>query len=440
MSVAIHHKTAIILSTIAGLLIVAAFVLPVLLDANRYRAQVIAYLESSTGKKVELGRLRVTFFPKLNVHAEDLGIRSPPLFPPGYLLKVARIDAQVDPWALLHRKIVIVSVALDEPLVNLISDPDGPWNFENPKAKSKQSSPLFGVVPLVKIKRGHVLLSNLLPDDSPGPVFFEAQDLATEMDNVNVDAITDPFSKTLDGKGSLKAGLLRFGSIEAKNLSAHIKLQARQVLFEDLKGETYGGETRGEFSIRFAGKNASFKVDATMQGIEVAELLNTFPKARGKMTGKMEGHLSINGDIAHTEHPLDGLHGSGKVTVRNGQVPSLKLNANLKKLAHYNDLGPAKDDPSSFNMISTDLELDHNRIVSKVIDIDGYGVDVDGSGSVGLAASGELDYQGIAQIPAQGFITNMFARLAGGKLTDGKLLFPFRIQGTLDNPIFLRGK
>jgi hypothetical protein len=41
--------------------------------------------------------------------------------------------------------------------------------------------------------------------------------------------------------------------------------------------------------------------------------------------------------------------------VRNGQVPSLKLNANLMKLAHFNDLGPAKSDPSSFNLITTDL-------------------------------------------------------------------------------------
>jgi hypothetical protein len=150
--------------------------------------------------------------------------------------------------------------------------------------------------------------------------------------------------------------------------------------------------------------------------------------------------LKMGGEIAHTEHPLDGLYGSGHLTVRNGQVPSLKLNANLMKLAHYNDLGPAKDDPSSFNMISTDLELDHDRISSKVIDIDGYGVDVDGSGSVSLIGDAELDYQGIAQIASQGFITNMFARLAGGTLKDGKLLFPFRIKGTLDNPIFIRGK
>lgn len=439
MSAAIHHKSAIILVAVGVLLIVAAVVLPVLLDANRYRPQVIAYLEASTGKKVELGRLRVSLYPKFTVHAEEFGIRSPPLFPSGHVLKVARIDAELDRWALLHRKIVIISLVLEEPVVNLISDPDGPWNFENPKAKNKQNSSVLGVVPLVKIKRGHVLVSNLLADDSPGPVFFEAQDLSTELDNVNADAITDPFSKTLDGKGSLKAGLLRFGSIEAKKLSANIRLQARQVLLDGLKAETYGGHTDGDFSIRFAGKNASFKADATLKGIEVAELLNAFPKASGKMTGKMEGQLKIDGEIKHTEHPLDALRGSGQVTVRNGQVPSLKLNANLKKLAHYNVLGPAKDDPSSFNMISTDFELDHNRISSKVIDIDGYGVDVDGSGSLSLTGSDELDYQGMAQIASQGFITNIFARLAGGKLKDGKLLFPFSIKGTLDNPIFIRG-
>ncbi len=439
MGAAVQHKTTMILVAVAVLLIVAAVVLPVLLDANRYRPQVIAYIEASTGKKVELGRLRVSLYPKLTVHAEELAIRSPPLFPSGHVLKVARIDAVLDPWALLHRKIVIRSLLLEEPVVNLISDPDGPWNFENPKAKNKQNSPVLGMVPVVNIKRGHVLLSNLLADDSPGPVFFEAQDLATELDNVNADAITDPFSKTLDGKGTLKAGLLRFGSIEAKNLTADIRLQARQILFDGLTAQLYGGLINGEFSIRFAGKNASFKADATFKGIEVAELLNAFPKASGKMTGKMEGQLKIDGEIKHTEHPLDGLHGSGQVTVRNGQVPSLKLNANLRKLAHYNDLGPAKDDPSSFNMISTDLELNHDRISSKAIDIDGYGVDVDGSGSVSLTGSDELDYQGVAQIASQGFITNIFARLAGGKLKDGKLMFPFRIKGTLDNPLFIKG-
>ena len=136
-----------------------------------------------------------------------------------------------------------------------------------------------------------------------------------------------------------------------------------------------------------------------------------------------------------------GIHGAGHLTVRNGQVPSLKLNANLMKLAHFNDLGPAKNDPSSFNLITTDLELADQRISSRVIDIDGYGVDVDGSGSVSVSGSDELNYRGLAEITTkESFFTNTIARLSGATLKDGKLQFPFRIGGTIDSPIFSKGK
>jgi uncharacterized protein involved in outer membrane biogenesis len=438
----IHRRTGLILAGIAGTLLIASvFVVSVLLNADRYRHKAISYLEKSTGKKVEIGRLAVTFFPKVTIHVDDFGVKSPPLFPPSYILKVAQIDAEIDPWALLHRQIVIRSLVLEQPVINLVSDPDGPWNFENPAAKNRSNSFLIGVVSLVKIKRGHVIASSLLPSDAAGPVFFEAHEVSSELENVNADAITDPASTTLDGQGTLKAASLRFGSIEAKDLSSNIRLQARRVLFTDAKAETYGGNTRGELSIKLSGKNASFKTDATMKRIDVAQLLSAFRNARGKMTGKMDGELKIAGEIGHSLHPLEGLHGSGHLTVRDGQVPSLKLNANLMKLAHYNDLGPARNDPSSFNFISTDLELDHERISSKVIDIDGYGVDVDGSGSVTISGSDELDYHGVAEIVSkQGFVTNVFARLAGGKLKDGKLSFPFRVGGTIDNPVFSKGK
>jgi hypothetical protein len=111
------------------------------------------------------------------------------------------------------------------------------------------------------------------------------------------------------------------------------------------------------------------------------------------------------------------------------------------KLMHFNDLGPAKDDPSSFNLISTDLELANLQITSRTIDIDGYGVDVDGSGSVSVSGSDELDYSGVAQITTkQGFFANTFAHFAGATLIDGKLTFPFRIGGTIENPNFSKGQ
>ena len=438
----IHRRSGLILAGIAGtLLVVFVFAIPVLINGDRYRAKAIFYLEGSTGKKVEIGRLAVTFFPSLAIHVDNLGIKNPSLFPPGYILKVARIDAQLDPWALLHRQIVIRSLVLEQPVINLLSDPDGPWNFENPGAKRGPNSFLIGVISLVQIKRGHLSASNLLPSDAAGPVFFEAHEVSSELENVDADAIADPASTTLDGHGTLRAAVLRLGLIEAKNLSSNVRLQARRVFFTDVQAAAYGGNTSGELSIKLSGKNASFKADARMKRIDVAQLLSAFKSARGKMTGTMEGELQIVGEIEHSLHPLESLHGTGHLTVRDGQVPSLKLNANLMKLVHYNDLGAAKDDPSSFNLVTTDLELDHDRISSKVIDVDGYGVDVDGSGTVSISGSDELNYHGVAEILSrQGFVTNLFAQLSGGTLKDGKLSFPFHVGGTIDNPAFAKGK
>jgi uncharacterized protein involved in outer membrane biogenesis len=401
---------------------------------------VISYLEGKIGKKVAIGRLAVKFSPGVAIQLDDFGVKSPPLFPPSYVVKEARIDAQLDVGALLHRQVVIKSLVLEQPVINLVSDPDGPWNFESPGTKNAPSTSLFGVVSRVEIKQGQVIASNLLPSDAAGPIFFEAHDVSSELEYVNVDAIANPTSTTLDGQGTFKAALVRFGSIEGKNLTSNVRLQAREVVLTNVKATTYGGTATGELSIKLSGKNASFKTDARIKGVDVAHLLTAFPSARGKMTGKMEGELKISGEIAHSLRPLERWHGSGHLTVRNGEVPSLKLNANLMKLAHYNDLGPAKNNPSSFNFVSTDLELDHERISSKVIDIDGYGVDLDGSGSISLSGSDELNYRGVAEITShQGFVTNLLARLAGGTLKDGKLSFPFHIGGTIDNPIFTKG-
>jgi uncharacterized protein involved in outer membrane biogenesis len=434
-------KTGLIVAGIAvSLLLALIFVVPALIRVDRYRPQVIAFLQENTGKQVEIGRLALTFFP-LTIHIDNFGVKNPPLFPRGYVVQVARIDAELGLAALLRRQVVIKSIVLEEPVLNMTSDPGGPWNFENPNAQTSQTTFPLGVIPKVQIRRGQLIASNLLPSNAAGPIFFEAHEIYCNLEQVNLMGIINPSSSSLDGHGSLKAGLLRFGSVEARNLESTLRLQARRVFFTEVKAEAYEGRATGDLTFDFLGKDVKFKANALLNGINLAQLLAAFPNGGGKMTGKMEGDVNLAGGIAHSLRPLAGMHGTGHVTVRNGQVPSLRLNANLMKLAHFNDLGPAKTDPSAFNLITTDLELDDGRISSRVIDIDGYGVDVDGSGSVSVSGTDELNYRGLAEITTkEGFLTNTVARFSGASLKDGKLQFPFRITGTIDSPIFTKGK
>ena len=441
IAMSIRRKTFLIASGIAAIFLLAlVFVVPVLVNVDRYRSRVISYLQQQTGKQVEIGRLALTFFP-VAIHIYHFGVKNPPIFPSGYVVQVARIDAELNVAALLHRQVVIKSIALDEPVLNMTSDPDGPWNFENPQSRASENQFLLEVISKVQIKRGHLVASNLLPSDAAGPIFFEAEEISCDLEQVNLTGIINPASSSKDGQGSLKASLVRFGSVEARNLESKLSLGSRRVSFQDLRAEIYGGKATGELSFDLSGKTTSFKTSARFSGVNVAQLLAAFPNGGGKMTGKMEGDLKLAGEVEHSARPLAGIHGTGHVTVRNGQVPSLKLNANLMQLAHFNDLGPAKNDPSSFKLITTDLELAHQRISSKVIDIDGYGVDVDGSGSVSVSGSDDLDYRGLAEITTkEGFFTNTIARMSGASLKDGKLQFPFRIGGTIDSPTFTKGK
>jgi uncharacterized protein involved in outer membrane biogenesis len=438
---AIRRRTGLIAVGIAALLfVVLIFFGPALTRMDRYRPQVISYLQEKTGKQVEIGGLALTFFP-IAIHIDRFGVKNPPIFPRGYVIQVARIDAELSVVALLHRQVVIKSLVLEEPVLNMTSDPDGPWNFENPQAKVAQNSFPLGVISRLQIKGGQLVASTLLPSDAAGPVFFEAHDISCDLKQVNLVEIINPSSSSLDGLGSLKASLLRFGWIEVRNLKSKFRLEARHVFFTDVKAEVYDGSAAGDLTFDLSGKNAKFKTSARLSGINVAQLLAAFPNGGGKMTGKMEGEVKLAGEIEHTLRPLAGMHGTGHVTVRNGQLPSLKLNANLMKLAHFNDLGPAKNDPSAFNLMTTDLELDNQRISSRVIDLDGYGVDVDGSGSVSVSGSDELNYRGLAEITTkESFFTNTVARLSGASLKDGKLQFPFRISGTIDSPVFSKGK
>jgi uncharacterized protein involved in outer membrane biogenesis len=440
LTMSIRPKTALLVTAGAAILLGASVLLifPLLID--HYRPNVITYLQEKLGKQVEIGRLTLTMFP-VSIRLDDFGVKNAPPFPPGYVVKIARVEADLDSRALLHRQVIIKSLLLDRPVIHLTSDPDGPWNFENPQAKGSQRTFPLGLIYKVQMKSGDMIASSLLPSDAPGPVFFEAHEISSELEDVNLIGIISLSSSSLsDGEGTIRAGRLSFGTVDAKNLTSKLHLQARKAFFTDIKAEIYDGSAAGAISFDLSGKNASFQSQVRFSGISMPRLLSAFGNGRGKMTGKMEGNLALAGDIEHTPRPLAGIRGKGRITVRDGEVPSLQLNANLMKLARFNNLGPAKEHPAAFNMISTDLELANLRITSKKIDIDGYGVDIDGSGSVSVDGFDEMNCQGIAQITTpQGFFTKTFARFAGGKLQNGKLSFPFHISGTIAKPIFTKG-
>ena len=155
------------------------------------------------------------------------------------------------------------------------------------------------------------------------------------------------------------------------------------------------------------------------------------------MTGTLDGTVGLDAQVGHSPDPLAGVGGSGHMTIRNGRLPTLQLDKNLLQLARVAEMGPVSGDPSSFSSLAVDFTIANNRINTSKATIVGNGVEVDASGSLGLAGKGSLDYQGVATVTtSQNALTSLLGGLTGTTVKGGKMAFPFHLTGTLKNPIF----
>jgi len=449
-------------------------VVPLLFDVDRYRPQVAALIEKQTGKPAEIGHLTLTVFPSLSIRLDDFTLRNPAGFPSGYFVKAQKIYAVVDARELWDHQVVIKSLDLDAPTISLLSNLRGNWNFENtpssttPAPDPPGEKPLFtlGVISNVKINKGKLSVANLLPSGQPGPVFFEADGVSSQLGQVNLNAFAESASVRsaaapakpltvsanswlssvayaadrsgrLVAEGTFKVDTLHVMNVVATKVESKLRLLPKQVFFDNLKFKCYDGLALGDLSFAFAGPNPRYSTHTKLSGVNVAKLLDAFPDARGKMTGTLEGTIRLDGEVSHSPDPLAGIGGSGQLTIRNGRLPSLQLNKNLLELARVAMMGPTSGDPSSFSSVAMDFTIANDRINTTKATIIGNGVDVEGSGSLGLAGEGSLDYQGVAKVAAaQNALTNILGGISGATLADGKMAFPFNLAGTLQNPKF----
>ncbi|HUZ45840.1 MAG TPA: AsmA family protein [Terriglobia bacterium] len=469
-----HGKKSLLIvaSVVAVLAVLCLWIVPGLVDVNRYRPQVEALLEQKTGKPAHIGHLALTVFPHLAIEVDNFVMGNPAGFPSGDFINTRRVYAVLDARALWNRKIVIQSLVVKDPAIHLLSAPGGRWNFENPPspgpgaaAPSKPQAAMFslGTISTINLDGGLVTIANLLPSGAAGPSYFEVHGISCRFQDVNLSAATasgapaamigKPPLMSLIGSptivnaaetapqpiahGIFTADTLRFGAIQASSVHSQVWVLPQKAYLDQLTLNLAGGSLKGKANFDFSGQNLGYKIRTIFSNIDVAQLAQAFPNARGKMTGTLQGDLDVEGQAVHTSDPLSGLEGTGQVTIRNGKLPSLQLSRNLVELVRLAGVGSTSGDPAAFSLISTDLNIANQVLTSHDIKIVSNDLDVAGSGSMGLAGAGEMNYTGVAKLAArQTGLTDLLSAVSGATFSNGKLAFPFDLRGTLDHPKF----
>jgi AsmA protein len=141
-------KRVLLALVIVVLLVVAgAGVALSLVDANRFRPQIQTALSQAIGRPVTLGALHVSPWSGA-LEADDIRIADDPAFSNKPFIQAAQLEVGVRLWPLLvHRELAVTSLTLDKPVVRLLQQTNGQWNFTHFGSHASSDTPTSAASP-----------------------------------------------------------------------------------------------------------------------------------------------------------------------------------------------------------------------------------------------------------------------------------------------------
>ncbi len=126
-------KPALIGAGVVALLLIALLAIPVLIDINTYRNQIVGQLEKTLGRKVQLGPMKLRVLPAIRVAVEQVQIGEDPAVAPGDFVTARAVRLQLGLFSLLRGAPEVSGIELDEPVITLIRQADAKWNWSTLK-------------------------------------------------------------------------------------------------------------------------------------------------------------------------------------------------------------------------------------------------------------------------------------------------------------------
>src|ERR1700690_521367 len=115
---------------LAAALLVLSFAISRALRTSAARRYLIAHLEASFGRPVEVGRFDFSLLDGARLEANSITISEDPRFGYEYFLRADALKAGLRWSALLSGRFEFGSLSLSRPSLNLVRDAQGHWNVE----------------------------------------------------------------------------------------------------------------------------------------------------------------------------------------------------------------------------------------------------------------------------------------------------------------------
>jgi hypothetical protein len=257
---------------------VAGLVLPNYLDVDRYRTLIAGVIESKSGRKVTIRKIRARLLPSVGFVVEDFHLGNPPGMAEGDVLSVEAVRGHLALGPLLRGEFQLSSVELVRPKIVLLEDDRGQTNYgtfsktrtasgaasrASQKAAGTSGAPDSSVpsalaqIDSVKLTDAEVILGRLPPNARDARTLIptlHAKNIRAQLNHVTL----DPLQPKQWGADARLAGIL----LELAGWKAPVEFRSGNLQLRD-------GRIEAEFRLAM-GKAGVFKGSLHIADIERA--------------------------------------------------------------------------------------------------------------------------------------------------------------------------
>lgn len=131
--------TGVVVLALGGVAVAALLNLNALIARNR--DFLIGQAQQALGRKVSVGAIEATLFTGIGVRLKDFTMADDPAYSAGEFVRAKDLQVSLKFWPLLRKEFQVKSMVLHEPVIQIIRDANGEFNFSTIGKKPKEPKP-----------------------------------------------------------------------------------------------------------------------------------------------------------------------------------------------------------------------------------------------------------------------------------------------------------
>jgi AsmA protein len=459
-------------------LLAALLIVPTFIDLGVFKASYLPLLEDALHRRIDVGEVRLSLVPRPSIRLSNLKVSDTPAYPTNTFFAAEQLQLRLKLWPLLHGHFEVTEFILERPVINLLKEPDGSFNYSDlagkkvpfatkndqkrkpAAAKSQELTAVPILVPTrMRIRDGNLNIETRgqrplqingielslqeFSGSHPFPyraafnypglksvslegelTYHEDQATLTLKDNrIKVQDLTLP----VDGSVSNLATIPRINLTLARDpVDAKAVFQVLSVFGLAPRDTDISGPMRLHISITGPSSNAVTQIRGRFRDVKVA--------------GKRAVKGNLNGEV-FLKVPLGGgsvsrrLQGNGKLVANDGELTNVDL---IKKIQRVTGMiGLTKEEgreATTFKTLEADFIIadgtaDFKRVylVNPQMEVRGAGTMTLNQPYLNMAVETTLSADASARA-SLGKTVTVF------KNSEGRIVVPLRITGPVENP------